>query len=154
MGEEPSNPNPEPEPTGVQKTLRTVAGLAGLAWLVLAYVFARELVPAWAFLNLGWEPIVYYTIVAILGGVSGFAGDYKLIAIPCFALSSIGSLYLTASFLEQVNMIHRLVVLVIVVVGALPGQLVYSVIWIVLQKLSGNAQSKGAKSGPEDERGA
>ncbi|MDQ7779158.1 MAG: hypothetical protein RDV41_05560 [Planctomycetota bacterium] len=103
-----------------QETGRQKAG--GYIFAIAVIFCSMEMVPGWGFLKLGWPPLVFY----IISGVCGAIGGMLYVRCPgagfmAGAVAALGALFATALVLEQVDEVHSIVLVIVGLVGILPG---------------------------------
>jgi len=83
----------------------------------------EEMVPAWSRFNLDWPSEVFYGIMAVSSAISGMliARNYLIPGLVGGLLAGPGGLFAAALLLENVNSIHGLIIVVVGLVGCLPG---------------------------------
>lgn len=114
--------------TPEQATLGQNIG-SGLAGLSLVFC-SMEMVPGWSVLHLGWSPFVFICIMAVCGAVSGLlvAVQHRLAGLLGGLLGGSGALLAIVFVLQRTTWTHTVILLVVSLIGALPGYGVYAVL--------------------------
>ena len=112
--------SPEQEETPSQKL--------GL-WIAIIPVlfFSNEAAPGWGFLNLNWDLWVFLTIVGVCGCIGGalHAKEAPWAGLIGGAVMAMGALGATQAYLHMTTSTHTFVLVLIGLVGAIPGAGVY-----------------------------
>lgn len=119
---------------------------------VLALIFcSMHVVPGWGIFDLDWHPGVHYAIMCAAGALCGFAvAKYKVFGAGCGIISGIGAMYACQFILERVNKMPSKALVLIALVGILPGFLLYLGLAYFLNKQNEKVDS-GVPTDPVDE---
>ncbi len=140
----------------------TALGQIGHILLGLSLVFCTmEIVPGWGFIgdafNLQWPPAVFYVIAGVAGAVGGFliGGRYCVPGMIGFAIGAVCSVFAASLPLHRVQSIHTGILMLLAVLGLLPGMGVFQILKSVQDTLLGappSAQSLAEQQGEPTER--
>jgi hypothetical protein len=114
--------NEQPESAG-----QMIGGL--LLGLAIAFC-GLEMVPGWRIFNLEWPRSTFYAIMAGAGAVGGLllAPKYRLPGLLGGLVGGPSSLFAVALLLDHMNWTHKLILMLVALVGAVPGIIVYNVL--------------------------
>lgn len=101
--------------------------IAGTIFAVAIVVCSMEMVPGWGMFHLGWPPDVFYVIMAVAGVASAFCagGRHVVPALAGFPLGGVGALFAIAWMLERVNVVYSVMLIIVGLIGAIPGAAIY-----------------------------
>jgi hypothetical protein len=111
------------QPTAGQKAAGVIAGLS--------IVFcSMEMVPGWGMFNLDWPPAVFYGIMAVCGALAGVIGaaEHRLPGLVGGLIAGPSSLFAVGYVLAHVTVTHNIVLVLVAMIGALPGLAVFKVL--------------------------
>jgi hypothetical protein len=120
-----------------QRYLRTESAWSWRAWVFFfcALVFSTmQAVPCWIHpdLRLGWDPSICYWIIGIAGAGTGFlVARYRFPGLLAGALAGTGSVLTAVILLEHINSFSRIVLVMVGIIGLLPGLAVYCILHVV-----------------------
>ena len=84
----------------------------------------------------GWGPSVCFWIFGVCGAVTGFlVAQYRFAGLLAGALAGCGSLLTSVFFFEAVGQFSRIVEVLALLIGLLPGVAVYCVLHVVIDRL-------------------
>jgi hypothetical protein len=100
------------------------AGLFGLSIVICS----MEMVPGWGLLHLGWSPGVFMGIMAACGAVSGLlmAAKHPVPGLLGGLVAGPGALFAIGFVLERTTRTQSLILVIVGLVGALPGVGLYA----------------------------
>jgi hypothetical protein len=91
-------------------------------WLPMVFC-SMEIVPNWGIFNLDWPPEVYFVIMAVCGAAAGalMAPNYRVPGLVVGLLAGPGGLFAVTLLLQNVNSIHTIAIVLVALIGCLPG---------------------------------
>jgi hypothetical protein len=95
-----------------------------------------EIVPAWNRFGLGWSPLVYCAIMAVVGGLSGFLvdPDNRLAGLLGGLFAGPGALFTLSLVLGNTTRTNSVIMVMGSAVGAGPGILLYFILKTPIEK--------------------
>jgi hypothetical protein len=124
-----------------QRFLRADSAWSWRAWVFFCctLVFCTmQAVPSWTHpsLRLGWDPSICYWIIGISGAVTGLLiAQYRFPGLLAGACAGSGSLLAAVLVLDRVDPFSRIVLVMVGMLGLLPGVAVYCVLHVVIDTL-------------------
>jgi hypothetical protein len=109
-----------------------------------------QLAPGWEMFHLGWDPSIYYCVVGVCGVINGLlAAERRLVGMIANPIAGLGSLWLLGVVLSFLPAIPKLVLVLVLVIGLLPGIIVYWVLDRLLPKPAEAQKQKEKVSGTD-----
>lgn len=97
---------------------------------------SMEMVPGWGIFNLNWPNGYFYAIMAVCGSLAGMLmSSYRIPGLAGGLLAGYGALFAVGKVLENVNVIHNGVLVLVALIGVLPGVALYWAMRYPLQKM-------------------
>jgi hypothetical protein len=133
----------------IDRFLRVESPWPWRAWwcFCCALVFCTmQAVPSWTHpdLRLGWSPTICYWVIGIAGAATGLVvARYRFPGMVAGALAGIGSVLAGVILLERINSYSRIVLVMVGMIGLLPGVAVYCVLHVLID----NAKAKPPEEG-------
>jgi hypothetical protein len=143
--------NPAKMHMPLQRFLRPDSAWSWRAWVFFccALVFCTmQAVPNWTHpsLRLGWDPHIFYWIIGISGAVTGLlTAHYRFPGLLAGAVAGTGSLLTAVLILERVNPYSRIVLVMVGIIGLLPGVAIYCVLHFLIDTLEVNPPKRPGK---------
>jgi hypothetical protein len=111
------------------------------AWVLFCCVLVfctMQAVPGWTdpSLRLGWHPSISFWIIGSGGALTGLViARYRFAGLLAGALAGSGSLLTAVFVLERINPFSRIVLVMVGMLGLLPGVAVYCTLHVLIDRL-------------------
>lgn len=131
----------EPEEEKEETLGQTIGG--GLAGLSVVFC-AMEMVPGWGFIGLDWPANTFYIIAGVCGAISGFlfAHESRIAGFAGGLAGEVGALFAIQFLLQHVNRANTLILVVVGIIGALPGFGIYWLLSTIQKSISGTDETQ------------
>lgn len=113
--------------------------ISGIVFVVAMLFCGMEMVPGWGLFHLDWPNWVYYLIMAVTGAIAGscFATDHPLPGLVGGLVAGPGGIFAIAFVLEHSTVTYDIILLVVGLIGLLPGFALYKALAALEDAITG-----------------